>query len=200
MGDDEGRITQLFRPYADSHLHLDEVEPVEPSTLCPWCDDPLPANPSVTLQTLIQAARKRSDPQPTAYNPLALRAPVEAFAAVCYQHEQENDQHVNQQAYDPAPGGWPLVINWQAFISRVIGAGENLKRIVDDVDEDWSPASCRPKREPRDLREDHSKLTLRPRKESYFWKAITNDVIKYGSRYVSSVKGQLMTFERTKPG
>ena len=124
---------------------------------------------------------------------------MEAFAAVCYQHEQEVGQEVNLPAYNPTPGGWPLVIDWQVFIARVIGAQVHLQRILDDVDENWSPNREHP-RVPRDLREDSNRLALRPRKESYFWKAITNDILKHGSRYVFGVKGQMMTYERTKPG
>ena len=59
---------------------------VDPHTLCPWCDERLPATPSPHLQSLIETARNNSIRNPRPTNPLGLRASVGMFVSVCQRH------------------------------------------------------------------------------------------------------------------
>ena len=168
------------------------------SSICPWCDGPLPTNPSPKLLNLISEARSRSHPLPTKWNPFALSSPVASFTAVCQQHEKEVDQETHPEAYDPIPGCWPHSIDWKTIPDRVRSFMDYLQRIIYDVDTQWAdPCSCQLT---RPLEEDPEQLIIHPRTHSYFWKAITNDIIHFGHKYVWGIDGQTTTFERTQPG
>ena len=175
------------------------MEPLaDPSTHCPWCDDPLPTNPSPKLLTLISDARKLSKPQPTKCNPFALYSPVATFTSVCHLHERELDREIHPDSYDPITRGWPQIIDWKMIPHRVLLLREYLQGIIDDIDQQWTyPSSCKLT---RSLDEDPKQLRLHPRTESYFWKAITNDIIRFGHHHVWGIDGQTATFERTQPG
>lgn len=118
---------------------------------------------------------------------------------VCYRHEHERDQELDPLAYDPTAWGWPETINWNAIPQRVVCLKDHLQRIIDDVDEEWQNAS-RLGRTTGPLSEDPDLLTIRPRKENFFWKAITNDIIVHGLRYIKDLGGQTEIYKRTKPG
>ena len=176
-----------------------EIEsPFAPSAICPWCDDPLPTNTSPKLLGLINDSRELSHPRPTRWNPFALYSPVATFTAVCHQHEQELDREIHPDAYDPTPAGWPEIINWKTIPDRVLSFRDYLQSIIDDVDRRWMyPSSCQLT---TPLDEDLDQLLLHPRTHSYFWKAMTNDIILFGHKYVWGIDGQTATFERTQPG
>lgn len=155
-------------------------------------------NPSPELLGLIGDARERSQPQPTRWNPFALSSSVATFTAVCQQHEKEVDRETHPDMYDPIPGNWPQVIDWKAIPDRVRSFKDYLQRIIYDVDNHWIyPSSCQLA---RPLNEDPEQLALHPRIHSYFWKAMTNDIILFGQRYVWGIDGQTTTFARTQPG
>lgn len=122
-----------------------------------------------------------------------------AMSAVCYLHEKELDRELDPLAYDPGPGGWPENIDWKTLPHRVVSLMDRLRHIVDDIDEEWQTSSPS-KRVVRSLEEDSDLLQIRPRTESYFWKAITNDIIVHGSRYIKDLDGQTEIYKRTKPG
>ena len=128
-----------------------------------------------------------------------MSGPVSAVSAVCHRHEQELDQELDPLAYDPAPGGWPESIDWNAIPRRVVAMKDYLQRIADDVDEEWQKPLLS-KRPVRSLEEDCASLLTRPRTESFFWKAITNEIIVHGFRYVKDLDGQTEIYKRTKPG
>lgn len=165
------------------------------STLCPWCDELLPPVPSPHLQSLIDTARKRSyrDSRPT--NPLGLRAPLTVFVAVCQRHTFER-VHVPQAQQN----GWPMSIQWEELGNRVVRLKGALKRIVDDVDEEWLPGHTRSEDENEvDVDEDEVQQT-RPRKGSTFWKDVIRNVKSHGSRQTMGVRNQFSNFAKTQPG
>ena len=144
-------------------------------------------------------ARKISTQQPTKWNPLSLSCPVAAMSAICHLHEKELDRELDPLAYDPAPGGWPEVIDWKGLPHRVVGMKDCLWHIIDDIDYEWQMSSSS-KLDVRSLEEDPNILAICPRTESYFWKAITNDIIMHGRRYIRDLDGQTEIYKRTKPG
>ena len=121
------------------------------------------------------------------------------MSAVCYLHEKELDRELDPLAYDPALGGWPEIINWETIPHRVVSMRDDLQRIVDDTDHEWQGPSPS-KRSVKALEEDSDLLAISPRTESYFWKAITNDIIVHGLRYIRDLDGQTEIYKRTKPG
>ena len=197
--DHEGNVASYYQLIAPIDVLVEDNPPPDPTTLCPWCDDPLPANPSEELQALMEAARDLSVAQPTKWNPLAMSGSVAVISAVCHRHERELDQELDPLAYNPTLRGWPEIIDWKAIPHRVISMKDSLQRIADDVDEEWqrSPLS---KRHVKSLEEDSALLTTHPRTESFFWKAITNEIIVNGLRYVKDLDGQTEIYKRTKPG
>ena len=117
---------------------------------------------------------------------------------MCDLHERELDREIHPEAYDPIPRGWPQVIEWEKIPDRVLSVKDYLQGIIDDVDQRWAcPSSCQLT---RPLDEDPEQLILHPRTQSYFWKAMTNDIITLGHKYVWGIDGQTTTFERTQPG
>ena len=183
----------------DSDALKDDAPPVNPQPLCPWCDDPLPANPSEHLRTLMDTGRKRSSPNPSILNPDGLIASVSLMSAICHLHERETHREVNMVAYHAPPAGWPTVIDWKTFPERVLWIKEHLQRMINDIDEEWQRSNS-PKRKVKPLDEDAHKLILRPRKENYFWKSITNDIIRHGFRHVDKIDGRMEIVYTTKPG
>ena len=71
--------------------------------------------------------------------------------------------------------------------------------MINDIDEEWQRSNS-PKRKVKPLDEDAHKLILRPRKENYFWKSITNDIIRHGFRHVDKIDGRMEIVYTTKPG
>ncbi|KAI0077757.1 hypothetical protein K474DRAFT_1567468, partial [Panus rudis PR-1116 ss-1] len=168
----------------DSMRFLDPND--DPSSLCPWCDEPLPPNPSPLLRSLIQNASQRSYPDPRPSNPHGLRAPLTTFAAVCQRHSFECVQVplAHQR-------GWPTSIQWDQLAERVRRMKGRLRKIVNDVDEEWLPGRTR-----REGENDRK----RPRKGSIFWKDVTRNVKREGARKATGVRGQFSSFSKTQPG
>ena len=165
---------------------------VDPHTLCPWCDERLPATPSPHLQSLIETARDNSVPNPRPANPLGLRAPVGMFVSVCQRHRFESHQVPKAQAR-----GWPTTIDWERVPLRVRALRARWQAIVDDVDEDFVPGVQRRNGSRDDCFEDWED---RPRKRSVFWQDVVRSVRKDGSRKTAGVAGQLANFSKTQPG
>ena len=111
---------------------------VDPTTLCPWCDEPLPPEPTPHLRALIAAAKRVSRPEDRQANPLGLRAPLAAFVGVCQRHRFE-------RVWIPRARrkGWPTKIAWDKVAGRISRMKSDLKAIVDDVDEDFAPSVAR---------------------------------------------------------
>ena len=163
----------------------------DPKTLCPWCDEKLPSEPTPHLLNLIATARKSSYSDPRITNPLGLCGPPKMFITVCQRHRFESHHIPKAQRK-----GWPMRIEWNKLSKRVKSLSKRLKAIVDDVDEDFAPSSSRRAKSIECLESPDS----RPRVGSVFWKDITKDVKKQGSRQTAGVKGQFDNFSRTQPG
>ncbi|CAL1715163.1 unnamed protein product [Somion occarium] len=183
----------------DDNLHFMDPN-MDHSTLCPWCDEPLPPVPSPHLKSLIRAARQRSfrDARPT--NPLGLRAPLPVFVAVCQRHTFERVQIPLAQQR-----GWPMSIQWEDVGHRVRQLAGTLRKIVDDVDEDWLPGHVTGPSEGEDNEddaelEDEELQGERPRKGSLFWRDVIRNVKTKGSRQAAGVRNQFSNFSKTQPG
>lgn len=175
---------------------------IDPSTLCPWCDERLPPAPSPHLDSLMSAARKRSslDARPT--NPLGLYAPPSVFISICQRHRFESVQIPLAEKR-----GWPTIIDWASLADRVRALEGTLREIVDDVDEDFIPGRERPDQKGsddqdanKDAVDDYQLLETRPRKGSTFWREVVKGVRNKGSRQESGIRGQMSSFSKTQPG
>ena len=160
---------------------------IDPKTLCPWCDEPLPSEPTPHLRTLIAAAKRVSHREDRLSNPLGLRAPLTAFVGVCQRHRFERNWVPRARKR-----GWPTTIDWDALSGRIAQLRRQLQAIVDDVDEEFAP--------------EVSGVGAgaggsgRPRKENKFWEEVVKNVKQQGSRWTTGVRGQFQHFNKTQPG
>ncbi|KAI0794127.1 RTC4-like domain-containing protein [Fomes fomentarius] len=156
---------------------------VDPKTLCPWCDERLPSEPTPHLRALMAAAKRVSRPEDRLANPLGLRAPLTAFVGVCQRHRFERDWIPRARRK-----GWPTKIAWDKLVARISRVKSDLKAIVDDVDEDFAP--------------DVSQVSSnkRPRKQNEFWQEVVKNVRQHGSRQTAGARGQFQHFNKTQPG
>ncbi|KAI0695339.1 RTC4-like domain-containing protein [Cerioporus squamosus] len=166
---------------SDDDMFLDPS--IDPKTLCPWCDERLPDEPTPHLRALISAAKRVSHPEDRLTNPLGLRAPPAAFVGVCQRHRFERDwiPRARQKR-------WPTRIAWDKLAERIIRLQATLQAIVDDVDEDFAPGVAR------------GSTSRRPRKENEFWQEVAKNVRQQGSRQAAGVRGQFQHFNKTQPG
>ena len=161
-------------------------------SLCPWCDEVLPAAPSPHLLKLISYTSRRSYRDPRPCNPSGLTAPVSLFTLVCHRHDLEQNQIPRAEEH-----GWPRQIDWDSLEDRVTALQPSLRMIVDDVPED-SEVTVDDGDESET--EDESFRLMHPRMGSVFWKGILRDIKKYGSRRMAGTQGQLINFAKTQPG
>lgn len=171
---------------------------IDPSTLCPWCDDVLPPEPSAHLQALIRSVREHSynDPRPT--NPLGLYAVSSRFVVVCQRHAFEQTQVPLAEQ-----NGWPREINWDAVGERVIHQEQVLRQIIDDVDETWLVGQDDDSEDldtADDMVEDEEMRIRRPRKGSIFWKDVSKRFKALGRNRANAVQSRFATFSETQPG
>ena len=162
---------------------------VDPKTLCPWCDEPLPSEPTLHLRALIAAAKRVSSRDDRLTNPLGLRAPLTAFVGVCQRHRFERNWVPRARRR-----GWPTTIDWDALSGRIERLRRHLRAIVDDVDEEFTSEDLCP----------NSNVggggSRRPRKENEFWVEAVKNVRQQGSRQTAGVRGQFQHFNKTQPG
>ncbi|EJD51784.1 hypothetical protein AURDEDRAFT_149420 [Auricularia subglabra TFB-10046 SS5] len=105
---------------------------VDPSRLCPYCDELLPDTRSPEFEELLRGARAKSWPKPRRANPLGLKAPMTVFVSVCERHRFE--AKVLPQAIR---AGWPTTIDFDSIPARV----KRKRRILDDILKDPSTSS-----------------------------------------------------------
>ncbi|GJJ11106.1 hypothetical protein Clacol_005337 [Clathrus columnatus] len=98
---------------------------VDPSKLCPYCDEPLPDEPSPKLRDLLKAVKKKSRKDPRPGNPLGLIASLIAFAEVCERHRLEMN-------YIPLAisQGWPTKIDFISIPDRIQRFRKSLEDLV----------------------------------------------------------------------
>jgi len=157
---------------------------IDPSTLCPYCDEPLPSTPTPFLLSLLASTLKRSyvDPRPT--NPKGLKAPLATFIAVCQRHRFESVKLPEAMKKE-----WPTKIQFENVRGRVEKMKGRLESIILDGDASgWRSGA------------DDERKAKGPRRESIFWREIMEEVKKKGSRAVVGVSGQFESFEKSQPG
>ncbi|KIK18140.1 hypothetical protein PISMIDRAFT_14544 [Pisolithus microcarpus 441] len=160
----------------------------DPSTLCPYCDEPLPPHPTPSFQSLLSKAGKKSRPDPRPRNPKGLAAPLTIYISVCQRHRFES-----HQLPIALERGWPQAINFKNVPMRVERMKPDLEAIIMDDDDDDTDNDV-----VGDIDEDDD--TRGPRSRSVFWKEVKREVKKQGSRTTVGVKGQFASFEKIQPG
>ncbi|KIK93689.1 hypothetical protein PAXRUDRAFT_828700 [Paxillus rubicundulus Ve08.2h10] len=156
----------------------------DPSTACPYCDEPLPSHPTPFLRNLLVTARTKSYPDPRPRNPRGLKAPLATYISACQRHRFES-----HQLPIAIERGWPKTIDFAKVPARVKSMKKELVAIILDGDalgDDENPNA-----------DDKLKG---PRNRSVFWREMVNEVKKQGSRAVVGLKGQFASFEKTQPG
>ncbi|KAG1834349.1 RTC4-like domain-containing protein [Suillus subluteus] len=170
----------------DEHLDEDSFEidrVIDPSTVCPYCDEPLPSNPTPQLENLLATAKRKSYPDPRPRNSSGLKAPLGIYISACQRHRFET--HSLPEAMEK---GWPQSIDFKKVPKRVEGMKGALEAIITDTDIHSDN---------EDSVEDDARG---PRARSDFWREIKKQIKKQGSRTVTGVKGQFASFEKTQPG
>ncbi len=173
---------------------------VDPQSLCPYCDTPLPTTPSVHLLSLLLSTRRKSKPDPRPSNPLGLKAPMSVFVTACQRHRFES-----QILPEAKRKGWPKTVDWKAVAKRVINMKAALEALVDDpgdmVKRDVSGIRDA-EREKDEWEVPYGKGRRKngPKENSIFWNEVMEEVKQKGSRAVAGVRGQFENFEKAQPG
>lgn len=156
---------------------------VDPSTLCPWCDQQLPADPTPRLKSLIESVRFKSYSSPRPSNPLGLGAPLTASVAVCQRHRFESHQIPKAQAK-----GWPTKIDFGKVKLRVEALRFKLEALLMGSSSDEHGLILPDEGEGK------------PRDTCPFWTEVMKEVKSKGTRAMASSKGQFASFESLQPG
>ncbi|GAA5884755.1 hypothetical protein JCM16303_005260 [Sporobolomyces ruberrimus] len=127
----------------DELLDTEEIE-IDPSTLCPFCDQELPTDPSDRLVSLKEYLldRPHIEPRLSARNSEAKYLPIVEIASFCQLHKTEKivvPEGVKQ--------GYPLKIDWKGLPRRIeqdiaphlseVILGEIASRFVERANKDW---------------------------------------------------------------
>ncbi|KAJ6600644.1 hypothetical protein B0H10DRAFT_1766009, partial [Mycena sp. CBHHK59/15] len=80
---------------------------VDPESLCPYCDRPLPEKPSLGLLLLLEKTFGKSYSDAREGNTLGRKGPVLAFAGLCQRHMFESEEMPQALV-----NGWPASIDW----------------------------------------------------------------------------------------
>jgi hypothetical protein len=158
---------------------------VDPDSLCPFCDEPLPEEPTALFKKFLESVKKQAtrDSRPT--NPRGLKAPIGAFAELCQRHRFESK--LLPLAKEKK---WPVNIRWEDLEGRIRAMENDLTALVlDRSPEDDNDVEL--------IREDE---VSGPRSRCTFWKEAVKDVKQRGANVVAGVRGQFETFEKTQPG
>ncbi|KAJ7623920.1 RTC4-like domain-containing protein [Mycena polygramma] len=161
---------------------------VDPKTLCPYCDRPMPLAPTAVLERLLSVMFSKSIPDPRPANPLGRKARSEGFATLCQRHAFERDMMPRAIAQ-----GWPTVVNWDGLKARVEALTSDLDEILKDTGSKIVYGNT-------GEQDDIQTRPNGPRMECVFWTELLAALKASGSRGVSSVSGQFSSFEKTQPG
>lgn len=156
---------------------------VDPSTLCPWCDQQLPADPTPRLKSLMESVRSKSYASPRPSNPLGLGAPLTASVVVCQRHRFESHQIPKAQAK-----GWPTKIDFGKVKSRVEALRPQLEALL---------LNKPPNMDDLVLSDGEDR---KPRGVCPFWTETMKEVKSKGTRAVASSKGQFASFKALQLG
>jgi hypothetical protein len=174
---------------------------IDPRRLCPYCDTPLPEQPSSLLFGLIAATKKKASSDPRPSNPLGLKAPVAVFVTVCQRHRFES-----QILPEAEMKGWPKTIEWNKVANRIMQMRNALRMLIEDSGdsnagyvgwtkeaEDWEVPF--PNKRTTEIRKKKG-----PKANSIFWNEVIQEIKEKGSRVVAGVRGQFANFEKAQPG
>lgn len=112
-------ITVRLLPHPLSLVRFECADPdsvqderVDPSALCPFCDQPLPTDPSQRLVSLQQYLLERPhiESRYSARNPNAKYLPIVEIASFCQLHKVERT--IIPEGIEK---GYPMVIDWKAL-------------------------------------------------------------------------------------
>jgi hypothetical protein len=98
---------------------------VDPSSLCPFCDEKLPLNPSPFYRSLLEAARRKARPDPRPTNPRGLKVMMSIYVASCKRHRFEV-----HQIPEAVAKGWPTDIDFGKVRERVERLAGGLAKLV----------------------------------------------------------------------
>lgn len=106
---------------------MNSILEVDPNLLCPYCDEPLPLNPSVSLTKKLANIRHRTWPTGRIGNSLARTGPLELIGPVCERHRFE--AHAVPLA---VRNGWPFSVDFAQLRKRVELLREAIQQLVRD--------------------------------------------------------------------
>ncbi|KAJ3511915.1 hypothetical protein NLJ89_g3827 [Agrocybe chaxingu] len=200
-------ISELLRsptrlPFEDEGDSITISPNVDPRTLCPYCDVPLPSSPSPLLLGILSDIKKKSTRDPRPSNPLGLKAPLAIFIAACQRHRFES-----QILPEAERKGWPKTIDWKRLGGRIGRMKSDLKALIEDPGEarkeggdeseeedDWDVVYS------RDKGKKKVKSKKGAKERSIFWMEIMTEIKAKGLRAVAGVRGQFTNFEKAQPG
>ncbi|KAJ7169182.1 RTC4-like domain-containing protein, partial [Mycena crocata] len=164
----------------------------DPKTLCPYCDTPLPTQPTPLLTRLLEQTFKKSYRDARPANPLGRKAPMGVFVAVCQRHRFESETLPEAEAK-----GWPKYIDWSRLKGRVHAMKRDLSSILDDPGDPIVYGNDETEEKPK---ESQSSRRKGPRMQCIFWKDLVKDLKAKGTKGVKGLQGQFANFEKTQPG
>ncbi|KAJ6589952.1 RTC4-like domain-containing protein, partial [Mycena vulgaris] len=165
----------------------------DPSTLCPYCDTPLPTEPTLLLTRLLEQTFNKSYRDARPSNPLGRKAPMGVFVAVCQRHRFESETLPEAEAR-----GWPKSINWDALKGRVQEMKRDLSQILADPGDPIVYGNDEKEGSPKYA--SQSERSKGPRMRCIFWKDLLKDLKNKGTKGVKGVQGQFADFDKTQPG
>ncbi|CAE6460786.1 unnamed protein product [Rhizoctonia solani] len=102
---------------------------VDAQSLCPFCDEPFPDNPSPDLVQLLEDLKKIAVLEPRLRNPQGLTAPLMTYINLCQMHRAESTyvEHGRRNR-------WPSVIDWDSVRERLKSSNvvRALRSIIND--------------------------------------------------------------------
>ncbi|KAI0048757.1 hypothetical protein FA95DRAFT_1468791, partial [Auriscalpium vulgare] len=98
---------------------------IDPSTLCPYCDEVLPPVLTPHFHSLLATAKRKSYAEPRPGNARGLKAPLGAFVAVCRRHRFEAHEVPKARAR-----GWPTKIDFERLRERVERLARGFSKLV----------------------------------------------------------------------
>lgn len=117
---------------------------VDPTSLCPFCDEPYPDDPSKVLQDMMTKARSRAYRDCRPSNTLGLKAELLYYFSMCRRHRFETGVLPKAKHY-----GWPTCINFDELPTRVEALRNHLAALIENKELSvfWQDLKCEIKNE-----------------------------------------------------
>ncbi|KAG8838914.1 hypothetical protein FRC18_002142 [Serendipita sp. 400] len=112
-----------------SYTQIVNKHNIDPSLLCPFCDQRLPEYPSAMLRRMLKQLERTAKPEPRIGNSLGLSASLEVFAPFCLRHEAEAKEFPKGRK-----NGWPTTLDPRALAKRTRKLKSHLQAIIDEPD------------------------------------------------------------------